>query len=156
MRKLTLEVPLETSQFTFERLMRRQVEDDTPALQHLKQQLSPGAELDSERLQRVVGRTLFIWVCRLHPERRPIAMASLCLLTPLEKDVGHVEDVLTDEAYRGRGYGKKLLQRLIKFARSRGLAKLKLTSKDERVHAIKLYTDLGFVMIETNVFALTL
>lgn len=147
---------METSQFTFERLLRKQVEDDTPALQHLKQQLSPGAELDSERLRRILSKTIFIWVCRLHPERRPIAMVSLCLLTPLEKDVGFVEDVVTDEAYRGRGYGKKLLQKLIRFARSRGLSKLKLTSKDTRVHAIKLYLDLGFQPIDTNVFALTL
>lgn len=55
-----------------------------------------------------------------------------------------VENVVTDEAYRRRGIGKRLMEMAIEFARSRGCYKVCLLSNSTRAGAHRFYEELGF------------
>ena len=57
---------------------------------------------------------------------------------------GWIEDVVVDEAYRGHGIGKELMQHAIQFADFQAIKLLMLTSNPTRVAANSLYQSLGF------------
>lgn len=63
-----------------------------------------------------------------------------------------IEDVVVDEAYRGKGIGKDMMLTAIAFAKSEGAKSVDLTSRPDRVAANKLYRELGFLLRETNVY----
>lgn len=57
---------------------------------------------------------------------------------------GFMEDVFVDEAVRGKGYGKLLVQAIIDEARKQGCYKLIGTSRYARENVHQFYLDLGF------------
>jgi ribosomal protein S18 acetylase RimI-like enzyme len=63
-----------------------------------------------------------------------------------------IEDVVVDEAARGRGVGAALTDAAIKIANQRGARTVDLTSRPSREAANRLYQRLGFVQRETNVY----
>lgn len=65
-----------------------------------------------------------------------------------------IEDVVVDEAYRGRGVGKQLTQHAIAFARLQQVKLLSLTSNPARIAANQLYPNVGFLRKETNVYVM--
>lgn len=67
-----------------------------------------------------------------------------------------IEDVVVDEAYRGKGIGKELMVHAMEFAKSAGAKSVDLTSRPARVAANKLYKELGFELRETNVYRYSL
>lgn len=81
-------------------------------------------------------------------------MASLCLCESPTGLKAWVEDVVTDESVRRRGYGRLLLCRLIEEARGCGAKGIYLTSRPERIAANALYRSLGFEPRETNVYCM--
>lgn len=87
---------------------------------------------------------------------RIVGMGTLYIIPKIGKKNAYLEDIIVDEAYRGQGLGGKLTTLLIESARARGVGSITLTSRDIRVAAHKLYTKLGFKIVETNVFKLKL
>ncbi|WP_455674591.1 GNAT family N-acetyltransferase [Phocaeicola sp.] len=67
-----------------------------------------------------------------------------------------IEDVVVDEAFRGQGLSKLLVNHAIGFVKSQGIPSLMLTSNPKRVAANKLYQALGFEQKETNVYKMIL
>jgi ribosomal protein S18 acetylase RimI-like enzyme len=65
-----------------------------------------------------------------------------------------IEDVVVDEAHRGRGIAQALLEAAIALARSFGAKTLDLTSRPGREAANRLYRRVGFEQRETNVYRL--
>ncbi len=63
-----------------------------------------------------------------------------------------IEDVVVDEAARGRGVGAALSQAAIRLADQRGARTVDLTSRPSREAANRLYQRLGFVQRESNVY----
>ena len=63
-----------------------------------------------------------------------------------------IEDVVVDEAYRGKGLGSLLTQHAINFAKSQHVDLLMLTSNPSRTAANKLYQSIGFKQKLTNVY----
>jgi ribosomal protein S18 acetylase RimI-like enzyme len=63
-----------------------------------------------------------------------------------------IEDVVVDEAGRGRGVGEALNRAAIDEARARGAKNVNLTSRPSREAANRLYRRLGFVPYETNLY----
>ena len=63
-----------------------------------------------------------------------------------------IEDVVVDNAYRGRGLGKRLVAHAIDYCKEQGLDTLMLTSNPKRIAANALYQSLGFERKETNVY----
>jgi GNAT superfamily N-acetyltransferase len=77
---------------------------------------------------KIIGRALFFLIYNdLHP-----------------KPYGLLEDVFVEEKYRGKGIGKKLVQRVIEKAKELGCYKLIATSRFERENVHRLYENLGF------------
>lgn len=67
-----------------------------------------------------------------------------------------IEDVVVDDAARGKGVGAILNRFALDLSRSLGAATVDLTSRPSREAANRLYQRLGFVPRETNVYRYTL
>ena len=67
-----------------------------------------------------------------------------------------IEDVVVDEAARGRGIGEALTLHAVDVAREAGARSVELTSRPTREAANRLYRRLGFEERETNVLRLSL
>ena len=63
-----------------------------------------------------------------------------------------IEDVVVDEAARGRGVGEALNRFALDVAAERGARSVDLTSRPSREAANRLYRRLGFEPRETNVY----
>ena len=61
-----------------------------------------------------------------------------------------IEDVVIDEAMRGRSLGRRLVARAVEYARTLGPGTLMLTSRPSREAANALYRSCGFSFKETN------
>lgn len=66
-----------------------------------------------------------------------------------------IEDVVVDEAARGRGVGEALNGAALAVARSRGAKDVSLTSRPSREAANRLYQRIGFEPRETNLYRFT-
>lgn len=65
---------------------------------------------------------------------------------------GVIEDVVVDEAARGRGVGEALTREALALAEAAGVESVSLTSRREREAANRLYRRVGFEQRETNVY----
>ena len=81
-----------------------------------------------------------------------IGMTTLCLYQCPTGWKAWIEDVVIDEAYRGKGLSKMLVRHAIDFVKSQGIPALMLTSNPKRTAANKLYQTMGFEQKETNVY----
>lgn len=63
-----------------------------------------------------------------------------------------IEDVVVDDAARGKGVGAALNERAIEIAATKGARTVDLTSRPTREAANRLYQRLGFERRETNVY----
>ena len=63
-----------------------------------------------------------------------------------------IEDVVTDEAARGKGVGRAINEAAIAHAREAGATTVDLTSRPKREAANRLYQRIGFVPRDTNVY----
>ncbi|MBO5698484.1 MAG: 2-amino-4-hydroxy-6-hydroxymethyldihydropteridine diphosphokinase [Bacteroidaceae bacterium] len=80
------------------------------------------------------------------------ATATLAIQQLLTGKKGWVEDVVVDQACRGRGYAKQILLHIEQEAIALGLKSLNLTSRPSREAANRLYQNVGYVQRETNVY----
>jgi ribosomal protein S18 acetylase RimI-like enzyme len=63
-----------------------------------------------------------------------------------------IEDVIVEDAVRGRGVGEALNRAAVRIALRRGVRSIDLTSRPTREAANRLYQRLGFVARDTNVY----
>ena len=70
--------------------------------------------------------------------------------------VARIEDIIVDSNQRGKGYGKRLTEELIKMAKNKKVKRIDLTSNPKKATARKLYKDLGFYIYDTKVFRMDL
>lgn len=108
-----------------------------------------------ELLERIIkSPEVELWVIKEAGEI--VGMATLALIARPEGIAARVEDVVIRDGERGKGYGTKLLKKLIERARARGASIVQLTSNPSRTAANKLYQKLGFTLHETNSYRLDL
>ncbi len=88
----------------------------------------------------------------LKDDARIVGTATLILMQRLNSTTAYVEDVVVDETYRGKGLGKRLIQKLIDESKKLGVRKMQFTSKPERIVANIMYQKMGFVLKKTNVY----
>lgn len=67
-----------------------------------------------------------------------------------------IEDVVVDDAHRGRGIARSMMAQAISAAREAGASGIALTSNPKRVEANRLYQSMGFQKRETNAYFLSL
>jgi ribosomal protein S18 acetylase RimI-like enzyme len=63
-----------------------------------------------------------------------------------------IEDVVVDEAARGKGVGEQLNREALRIAKDAGAVSVDLTSRPSREAANRLYQRIGFKQRETNVY----
>ncbi len=88
------------------------------------------------------------------PDRAGTIIGALTLIlyrTPTGLHA-RIEDVVVEEAYRGRGIGEALMRQALETARHAGADGVALTSNPRRVAANRLYQRLGFTRWETNTY----
>ncbi|MEV4140494.1 GNAT family N-acetyltransferase [Dactylosporangium sp. NPDC049742] len=66
-----------------------------------------------------------------------------------------IEDVVVDGSARGHGAGAALMREALRLAESEGARSVDLTSRPDRVSAIRLYERLGFIRRASNTFRYT-
>ncbi|KAI9021435.1 acyl-CoA N-acyltransferase [Phycomyces nitens] len=124
---------------------------DLYEITQLVKQLSPSAS--GENVTRSLESTLNrIVIARDSHDNTIIGIATLVTTHCMTGLRAHVEDVVVDEAWRGKGVGKALLSKVIEISQSLHTKTLDLTSRPEREAANGLYRKLGFVQRETNVY----
>jgi len=80
---------------------------------------------------------------------RDVAGAAVgCAALVRREGYGEVKRMYVEEAGRGRGIGRKLLEQLLLFARMSGLQVLRLETGIHQPEAIALYERMGFVRCE--------
>ena len=127
-------------------------EETLSSVNHLLPQLSSSAQVIT--LDRL--RTLVSSDCtRLYLAKEGDHIHGMLSLVVFPIPTGTkawVEDVVVDDAARGKGVGKSLMRHAMEQAETLGAKAVDLTSRPSREAANKLYQSLGFETRETNVY----
>ncbi|QLG47005.1 GNAT family N-acetyltransferase [Costertonia aggregata] len=117
-------------------------------------------QLNAVNVQRPLEQILhennnvIVAVCRDNEAVVAIAMLSTYIIISGHR--GIVEDVVVDSAYRGKGIGKKLMQKLLEEAKKQKLDEILLFTGHHRTAAINLYKGLGFTLRKSGVYNMKL
>ena len=121
-------------------------------LRRLLPQLSKSASPPSEVLTRRIiesnsSRLLFAL-------ENDVVLGMLTIVVyPLPSGVrAWIEDVVVDEAGRGRGVGEALNRHALQLAHAEGARTVDLTSRPSREAANRLYQRIGFAPRDTNIY----
>jgi ribosomal protein S18 acetylase RimI-like enzyme len=123
---------------------------EADALGRLLRQVSSNATSLTPQRVREVLRTPSTSVLVARLDGQIVGMALLLTLTTLSGDTGYVEEVVVDEAVRGRHISTLLMRELLSLAARKGHRFVDLTSRPSRTAANALYQSLGFELRETN------
>jgi GNAT superfamily N-acetyltransferase len=126
------------------------------ALARLLPQLNPSLPIPTlDHLRAMVADpSVTLLVARDGPDI--VATAAVVVYTTPIWLKARIEDVVVDEAVRGRGVGEELVKRCIDVARERGAAIVELQSARMREAANRLYPRLGFELRDSNVYRMKL
>lgn len=125
-------------------------------LEELQNQLTPQPSLLSEQTLRAVLDDSASHLYLLEEEGRVVGMLTLSIYHSPTGSKAWIEDVVVDDACRGRGYGRALVAHAIEEAKRAGVKQLMLTSNSLRIAANQLYQAMGFQRKETNCYRMEL
>jgi len=111
---------------------------------------------DAATLEAIVGSEASVLLLALDEEGVVVGSLTLALFRIPTGLRAWIEDVVVDEAARGRGIGEALNREAIGRARAEGATTVDLTSRSSREAANRLYQRLGFEKRATNVYRLAL
>jgi ribosomal protein S18 acetylase RimI-like enzyme len=122
------------------------------ALARLVPQLSSSSAVpDQDQLRRIVefpGNRLLV-----ARDRGGIVGMLTLVMFPIPTGLrARIEDVVVDQAARGRGVGEALIREALRLAAASGARSVDLTSRPSREDAIRLYRRLGFEERASRVF----
>jgi GNAT superfamily N-acetyltransferase len=129
-------------------IRQRRTEDFEKVLRLLRQ-LWPDKPLDEVALRTVYDRALVsesqVYLCACD-DQNVVGFGSLTLKNNLWQQgyLGHIDELVVDGEYRGRGAGTQLLEQLIFVARQKGCRRVELDSAFHRTHAHEFYQQHGF------------
>lgn len=108
----------------------------------------------AEMLQRMVDSDASMILIARDPADNNRIVGSMTLVTfTIPTGIrSWIEDVVVDDAARGRGVGDKLNRVALDFARAFGATTVDLTSRPSREAANRLYQRIGFEQRETNIY----
>lgn len=85
-----------------------------------------------------------------------LGMATMATYKAISGHKGMIEDVVVDGGQRGKGLGRKLMEKLLEEGKKMQLDEILLFSGHHRTAAIKLYTSLGFRLKDSGLYRLSL
>lgn len=124
------------------------------AVRRLLPQLSRSAAFDEQTIAWVVQHE----ACTLFTASLDGAVVGALTLVTYPLPTGlraHVDDVVVDDAVRGRGVGETLVRAALDRAVEVGARTVDLTSRPSREAAIRLYERCGFVRRDSTLFRWT-
>lgn len=123
------------------------------AFARLLPQLSPGLRAPSVEEVRAMLRcpSTVLFTARL--DGRIIGLLTLTWYRVPSGVKGWIEDVVVEDAARGRGAGEQLVRAALCRAAAEGVGRVMLTSRASRRAAHALYHKTGFEVVDTVVFA---
>ena len=132
----------------FEPVIRKAILQDVVRICEIVAQMTPGLPHDyrkaDEQFLKIDGNEdCFLWVAEL--ENKVVGTAMMHLQHKLSHNcsvAAHLEDLVIDSSYRGKGIGEKLLTTAVETARSRGAYKIMLTCYEKTTIFYQKY---GFV-----------
>ena len=123
------------------------------AFRQLTPQLSRSAPAPGgAELAEMVRSPATILLMARDPEKGLVGSLTLVLFRIPTGVRAWIEDVVTDEASRGRGVAEILCREALNRASAAGARTVDLTSRPSRESANRLYRRLGFVPRDTNVY----
>jgi ribosomal protein S18 acetylase RimI-like enzyme len=132
--------------------------DDTvrDALAKLLPQLSREAVAPGpEELRSIVGGEATTLLVARDETKAIVGSLTLAVFRVPTGMRAWIEDVVVDEAARGRGVATALVLDALDRAKRAGARTVELTSRPSREEANRLYRQLGFVPRETNVYRIS-
>ncbi|MEN5085604.1 GNAT family N-acetyltransferase [Sphingobacterium faecium] len=79
-------------------------------------------------------------------------IASICTYQVISGTKGWIEDVVVNKKYRGRGIGKKLIEKILEIGHEKKLKEILLYTEDHREAALNLYQGIGFQAKESKIY----
>jgi ribosomal protein S18 acetylase RimI-like enzyme len=123
------------------------------ALNGLLGQLSSSAQPMTATALNAILKNKNFYLMVLWDRKTIIGMGSLVVWHAPTSVRSRIEDVVVDEAHRGRGCGTVITKKLIAAARAVKAKDIELSSRPSRVAANQLYKKMGFEHKETNVYS---
>ncbi len=129
--------------------IRNCTEHDFRQILNLLGQLWPDVQLDVERLKQTFVKGLDSecqsYVCA-EIDSKVVGFCSLTVRNSLwqQAGLGHIDEIVVDSHYRGRGIGSQLLDRVVALARQAGCRRIELDSALHRRAAHRFYEQKGF------------
>lgn len=121
-------------------------------LRKLLPQLSKSADTPSTGLTRQIIESDSSRLLIAREDDIVLGMLTIVIF-PIPSGVrAWIEDVVVDEAGRGKGVGEALNQRALQLAKEEGARTVDLTSRPSRAAANRLYKRIGFIPRETNIY----
>ncbi len=120
---------------------------DLGRVKELVSQLDSSATVNEHSLYRAI---LNGYLARRYDGDKLIGMGWIFSRQTLLRKQAVIEDMIVDEAYRGRGLGREILEDLVKWAKEQGVEIIELTSNPKRIAANELYKKFGFELHPTN------
>jgi ribosomal protein S18 acetylase RimI-like enzyme len=131
-------------------------QSDIAPLNRLLVEFSPHAKpLDFKEWHHMLQGSTYLAVASA-PNSALVGMATLVIIRIPTGVIGLIEDVIVTGKMRGKGIGRKLMEKLVEVAQFRGVKHIDLTSRRSRVEANRLYQKIGFEYRETTSYRLTL
>lgn len=130
-------------------MIRECKEGDFEQVLKLLAQLWPEKKLDEKELQQVFLRGLNSefqsYVCAVI-EENIVGFGSLTIKNSLWQAglLGHIDELVVDKEYRGKGIGSKLLEYITNIAKEKSCVRIELDSALDRNQAHKFYEQNGF------------
>jgi ribosomal protein S18 acetylase RimI-like enzyme len=121
----------------------------------LPQLSSTAPPLTAEHIERMLASPcVHVFAARAGSE---VAGMLTLIVAPIPTGYhGYIEDVVVDEAFRGRGIAERLVRAALGLAHELGAEKVDLTSNRAREAANRLYVRMGFARRDTNVYRFVL
>jgi len=123
------------------------------ALNGLLGQLSSSVQPMTATALNAILKNKNFYLIVLWDRKTIIGMGSLVVWHAPAGVRSRIEDVVVDEAHRGRGCGTVITKKLIATARTAKAKDIELSSRPSRVAANQLYKKMGFEHKETNVYS---
>ncbi len=117
-------------------------------------QLSSSAPAPTEEqlAEIIYSSTSVLFLARIPPEKAIVGMLTLVTYRIPTGLHAVIEDVVVDETRRGAGIGAALVAAALSEAEQRGARNVDLTSRPSREAANRLYSKMGFMQRDTNVY----
>lgn len=110
------------------------------------------AELKQLELASILKNKDSIHVSVCMDEERLVGIAMMATYKVISGFKGMIEDVIVSSHYRGKGIGRKLMEKLLEQAEHQKLDAILLFSGHHRKAAISLYKSLGFNLKDSGLY----